>query len=332
MKTNALALYLSATCLSVGLCAVSSLAQAQYPNKPIRVITQFTPGGPGDVLTRAVTQAATGSLGQPFVVENRPGAEGLIAIEQCKNAPADGYNLCGADSFAVSLLPVISTNMQFDPLKELAPVVHMGFLSSMVMVTPNVPVNSLQELLDLAKQKPGAITFGSWGPASSPHMYMEWLKRERGISFLEVPYKSAPFAWQGLQGGEVQVAVFATGPAVGAMKAGKVKALALINPARSSVVPNVPTLAEAGLPVNVLTWFGLFAPAATPRDVIQRVNAEAVKTFFGVPAMVEKYLTQQAYSNAAPVGGSPEAFAAFLKQDRENNASLAKITGVKLDH
>jgi tripartite-type tricarboxylate transporter receptor subunit TctC len=319
----------AAACLA--LASFALFAQS-YPTKPIRIITQFTPGGPGDTLTRAMTQAVTPSIGQTFVIENRPGAEGLIAIEQCKNAPADGYNLCAADSFAVSLLPVISTNMQFDPLKELAPIVHMGFLSSLVMVAPSVPANTLQELLDLAKQKPNSVTFGSWGPASSPHMYMEWLKRERGITFLEVPYKSAPFAWQGLQGNEVQVAVFATGPAIGMIKAGKVKPLALINPARSSVVPNVPTLREAGLPVDVLTWFGLFAPANTSREVIQRLNAETVKTFFAVPAMVEKYLVQQAFSNAPPVGGTPEQFAAFLKQDRSNNASLAKITGVKLDH
>jgi tripartite-type tricarboxylate transporter receptor subunit TctC len=331
MKAVRFAAAAAGLALTAGAFTADVLAQA-YPSRPIRVITQFTPGGPGDVLTRAVAQATTPSIGQPFVVENRPGAEGLIALEQCRNAPADGYNLCAADSFAVSLLPVISTNMQFDPLKELAPIVHMGFLSSLLMASPTLPVNTLQELLDLAKQKPGAITFGSWGPASSPHMYMEWLKKERGINFLEVPYKAAPFAWQGFQGGEVQVAVFATGPAMGQLKAGKLKALALINPARSSVVPSVPTLREAGMPVDVLTWFGLFTPTATPREIIQRVNAETVKSFFGVPALVEKYLTQQAFSNAAPVGGSAEAFAAFLKQDRDNNANLARVTGVKLDH
>lgn len=321
------------TKLAVLGCALWAMgAQAQYPNKPIRIVSQFTPGGPGDVLTRAVTQMVSPAIGQPFVIESRPGAEGLIAAEQCRNSTPDGYNLCAADSFTVSLLPVISSNMKFDPLKDMAPVIHMGFLSSLILVHPSVSANTLQELLDLAKANPGKITWGSWGPASSPYMYMEWLKRERGISFLDVPYKSAPFAYQGLQAGEVQVAVFATGPSIGVVKAGKAKALALVNPARSPIVPNIPTLSEAGLPVTVLTWFGLFAPTGTPREMIQRVNAESVKAFFGNAAMVEKYLTQQAFSTAAPTGGTPEAFAAFLKEDRENNAKLAKQTGIKLDH
>ena len=295
-------------------------------------MSQFTPGGPGDVLTRAMTQVVTQSIGQPFVVESRPGAEGLIAAEQCRTSTPDGYTLCAADSFAVSLLPVISSNLKFDPLKEMTPIVHMGFLSSLILVHPSVPSNSLEELFALAKTKPGSVTWGSWGPASSPHIYMEWLKKERGISFLEVPYKSAPFAWQGMQAGEVQVAVFATGPSVGVVKAGKAKALALVNPARSSVVPNVPTLREAGMPVDVLTWFGLFSPNGTPREMIQRINAEAVKGFFGNTALTDKYLTSQGFSTAAPTGGSPEAFATFLREDRESNARLVKLTGVSVDH
>lgn len=315
------------------LLGAVSHAQAQsWPSKPVRVVTQFTPGGPGDVMTRAVTQAIQSGVGQSIVIENRPGAEGLIAAEQCVKATADGYTICAHDSFTISLLPVISPNMSFDPLKEMAPLVHMGFLGSALLVSNSVPANTLAELFELAKQKPNGISWGSWGPASSPHMYMEWLKRERGIQFLNVPYKSAPFAFQGLQGGEINVAVFALGPSVGLVKAGKFKAVAQVNPARSSLLPNVPTLREAGLPVDVLTWFGLFAPRGTPADVVQRVNAEAQKNFFGNPATVEKFLTSQGYSTAAPTGGTPAAFAAFLKEDRETNAQLAKITGVKLDH
>ena len=330
MKNQAFATIAMAGALT--LCHPAVAISQGYPVKPIRIISQFTPGGPGDVLTRAITQVITPSLGQAFIVESRPGAEGLIAAEQCRLATPDGYNLCAADSFTVSLLPVISSNMKFDPLKDMAPIVHFGFLSSLIVAQPSVPANTLEELFALAKAKPGAVTWGSWGPASSPHIYMEWLKKERGISFLEVPYKSAPFAWQGLQSGEIQVAVFATGPAAGVVRAGKAKALALVNPARSSVVPNVPTLQEAGLPVNVLTWFALFAPNGTPRDVIQRINAESVKGFFSNAGLVDKYLISQGYSSASPTGGTPEAFAEFLKQDRESNERLAKLTGIRFDH
>ncbi|MFM9969682.1 MAG: Bug family tripartite tricarboxylate transporter substrate binding protein [Burkholderiales bacterium] len=327
MRIHALAFM---TMLAAGIA--DKIDAQTYPSKPIRVVSQFTPGGPGDVLTRAITQIVTQSLGQPFVIESRPGAEGLIAAEQCRTSTPDGYNLCAADSFTVSLLPVISNNMKFDPLKEMSPIVHFGFLSSLLLVHPTVAANTLEELFAQVKAKPGSITWGSWGPASSPHIYMEWLKKERGINFLEVPYKSAPFAWQGLQAGEIQVAIFASGPSRGVVNAGKAKALALVNPARSTFVPNIPTLREAGLPVDVLTWFALFAPNGTPRDMIQRINAEAVKGFFSNAALVEKFLTSQGYSTAAPTGGTPETFAAFLRQDRESNEKLAKLTGVRVDH
>jgi tripartite-type tricarboxylate transporter receptor subunit TctC len=319
--------------LVIAALAASSLANAQgWPTKPIRIVSQFTPGGPGDVLTRSIIQPLSQALGQPFVIEARPGAEGLIAAEACVKSAPDGYNLCVADSFAVSLLPVISPNMQFDMIKETLPIIHFGFLGSLLLVQNSVPANTLQELFELARQKPGTITWASWGPASSPYLYMEWLKRERGVSFLNVPYKAAPFGFQAIQAGEVQVAVFAAGPANAVVRAGKLKALAQTTPSRSTMLPGIPTLREAGLPVDVLTWFGMFAPAGTPRDVIQRANAETQKSFFGNQALVEKYLLTQGFGTSAPTGGSPEAFAAFLKQDRDSNVELARITGVKLDH
>jgi tripartite-type tricarboxylate transporter receptor subunit TctC len=161
---------------------------------------------------------------------------------------------------------------------------------------------------------------------------MEWLRKERGVHFLNVPYKSAPFAYQGLQGGEVQVAVFATGPSLANVKAGKMKALAIVSPSRSPRLPDVPTLDEAGLPVRISTWFGLFGPAGIPRDVVQRVNAEVVKGFYGNAALKDKFLLSQGYDLSSPAGGTTEAFAAFLKEDREAQAEVVRVTGAKLDH
>jgi tripartite-type tricarboxylate transporter receptor subunit TctC len=160
---------------------------------------------------------------------------------------------------------------------------------------------------------------------------MEWLKKERGISFLAVPYKSAPAGWQGLQGGEVNVAIFATAFAASQVRSGKVKALANINPSRSKILTDVPTHREAGLDVDIWTWFGMFAPGGTPADVIRRVNATIAKDFFGNPAAKEKFLVSQDYDLSPPSGGTPEQFAAFLKTDRANMARLAAITGVKAE-
>jgi tripartite-type tricarboxylate transporter receptor subunit TctC len=321
------------TALAVlALAAGSALAQAPYPSKPVRVITQFTPGGPGDVLTRGVTQVIGQSMGQPFVIENRPGAEGLIAAEACVKSAPDGYTLCSADSFTVSMAPALHTKLAYDPGRDLAPIVHFGFLTSFVLTQPSLGVNSLKELFELARTKPNSVTWGSWGPASSPHLYMEWLKKERGIGFLNVPYKSAPFAYQGLQAGEIQVAVFATGPSLAHVKSGKLKAIALVSPSRSARMPDVPTLEEAGLPVKISTWFGLFAPAGAPRDAIQRVNAEVVKGFYGNAALKDKFLVAQGYDLSSPAGGTPEAFAAFLREDREAQAHVVKVTGARVDH
>jgi tripartite-type tricarboxylate transporter receptor subunit TctC len=311
---------------------VASAAHAQaWPAKAVRVITQFTAGGPGDVLTRGSTDVLSRALGQPFLVDNRPGAEGIIAGEACAKSAPDGYTLCASDSFAVSINPVLRLKMPYDPLRDNVPIILWGFLPSAIFVQPSLGVGSLRELFELARAKPGAITFASWGPSSSANLYMEWLRKEKGISFLNVPYKSAPAGWQGLQGGEVNVAIFATAFSVAQVRAGKVKALANINPARSKVLPEVPTHREAGLDMDIWTWFGMFAPAGTPAEVIRRVNATLVADFFGNPALKEKFLVSQDYDLSPPAGGTPEQFAAFLKADRENMARLAAITGVKAE-
>jgi tripartite-type tricarboxylate transporter receptor subunit TctC len=272
------------------------------------------------------------SMGQTFVIENRPGAEGLIAAEACVKSVPDGYTLCSADSFTVSMAPSLHTRLAYDPGRDLAPIVHFGFLTSFVLAQPSLGVSSMKELFELARAKPNTVSWGSWGPASSPHLYMEWLKKERGVQFLNVPYKSAPFAYQGLNGGEIQVAVFATGPAMANVKSGKLKALAIVSPSRSPRMPDLPTLTEAGLPVRISTWFGLFAPAGAPREAIQRVNSEVVKNFYGNAQLKDKFLLAQGYDLSPPAGGTPEAFAAFLKKDREDQAEVVRITGAKADH
>ena len=189
----------------------------------------------------------------------------------------------------------------------------------------------MRELFDLVKAKPGTIAWGSFGLASSSHLYIELLKNTRGLNFLNVPYKGAVPAWKGLVAGEVQVAIFAARPAVPMVKAGKVKALAINTDARSPRMPDVPTFRESGMDVALVTWFGIMAPAATPKEVVQRLNAEVSKGLFNDPAAREKYLTAPGIDVLAPAGGSPQAFAEFLKRDLDMYSRAVKAARVKIE-
>ena len=324
---STLALLASIACAFVSLCA-----QAQtYPNRPVRIIAALTSGGPGDVATRGASQVLGQVMGQPFVVENRPGADGIIGGEACVKAAPDGHTLCTLDSFGVSLNPVIRAKMPYDTARDLTPVVHLGFLPAGIIVNASVPANSLRELLELAKTKPGAITWGSFGLASSSNLYMEWLKNVRGIAFLNVPYKGASQAWQAVLAGEVQVAVFATGPAVPQMSAGKVKVLAVNTEARFPRLPNVPTFRESGMELAIVTWFGMLAPAGTPREILLRLNSEISKEFINNAALKEKYLSAAGIEVFAPTGGSIEAFNEFLKREQAMYVGAVKAAGVSIE-
>jgi tripartite-type tricarboxylate transporter receptor subunit TctC len=316
------------------LLAVSALAPAEltaqaFPAKPARILVGTPAGGPGDVIGRAAAQVLGAALSQPFVVENRVGADGMIAGEACARAAPDAYTLCLADSFAVSLNPVMRADMQYDPARDLTPVAHFGFLGAAIFASPSLPASSMRELFELARAKPGSISWGSFGLASSSRLYIEWLKK-RGIVFYDVPYKAASQAWQALLAGEVQLAVFAAGAGAPFMKSGKVKALAINTPRRSAHMPNVPTFEEAGMEVNILTWFALFAPASTPREIVERLNA-ALAPLVRDAALRDKYLTPLGIEIDAPAGASPKAIAAFVARERERYAAIVKVTGVKAE-
>jgi tripartite-type tricarboxylate transporter receptor subunit TctC len=209
-------------------------------------------------------------------------------------------------------------------------VVHYGFLSAGLHVLPSLPVNSLPELLELAKAKPNSIAWASFGPASAPNFFIEYLKSARGIQFLNVPYKGASFAWQGLLAGDVQVAYFAVGPAASAAKAGKIKTLAVMLGKRVPQMPNVPSYKESGVDLPlVVTWFALCAPAATPKSIVQRLNAEVSKRLIANDALRAKFMTASGLEVDTPSGESPEAFAQFTAAEQEKYAKLAKIAGVR---
>ncbi len=304
-------------------------AAQTYPVKPVRILSPWAAGGPGDLVTRGAAQELASALGQPFVVETRVGADGMIAAEAGTKTAPDGYILTGCDQQILAINPAVHANMPYQ-IRDLAPVIHYGFLASGLHVSPSLPVNSLPELLDLAKAKPDSIAWGSFGPASASHFWIEWLKNARGIRFLNVPYKGASFAWQGLLAGDVQVAYYAVGPASSAAKAGKIRPIAIMLGKRVPQMPDVPSYTESvpDLPL-VVTWFGLCAPAATPKAIVQRLNSEVAKRLLANEALRVKYMTSQGLAMDTPSGESPEAFAQFALAEQEKYAKLAKIAGVQ---
>lgn len=320
--------------LSALFMALSALpaAHAQgYPSRPVRIISGVAAGGPGDVATRGAAQVLSQVLGQPFVVENRLGAEGMIAGEACARSAPDGYTFCMFDGYQLALNPVVRVKMSYDPVRELTPVMHLGFAAGAIIAHPSVPANSLSELFDLARARPGSIAWGSSGLASPSNLYIEWLKNAKGILFHNIPYKSALQAMQAVLAGEIQVTSYIAAQVAPQVRAGKLKALAVPTSERSPHLPEVPTFKEAGMDVALVTWFGFMAPTGTPREIVQRVNAEIAKEMFNNAPMREKYLTKPGTQVLPPAGGTPEAFAEFLAAQRDMYSGVVKITGVRIE-
>jgi tripartite-type tricarboxylate transporter receptor subunit TctC len=309
----------------------SAMAQA-WPNKAVRLIVSSAPGGPGDLVARGFAQAMSNALGQPFVVENRVGADGLIAGEACARATPDGYTLCSLDGFVVVTNPAVRAKMPFDTAKDIDPVVHLGMLAATIGAHPSVPAKNFAELIDYAKGNPNKITWASYGASSSAMLYMGWLSNVRDVHFFNVPYKSAAPAFQAVVAGESQLVVYSMGLTLQQIKAGKMKALAINTPSRHPAMPDVPTMAESGLDVAVVTWFGVFAPAGTPKDIIRRVNSETPKAYFGDVALREKFLTATGIVwNHAPAGVPPEQFSEFLAKERKMYLDLVRIAKIKVE-
>ncbi|MFM9970595.1 MAG: Bug family tripartite tricarboxylate transporter substrate binding protein [Burkholderiales bacterium] len=313
------------------LMLIATCAEAQtYPAKPVRIFSPWAAGGPGDVVTRGAAQELAAALGQPYVVETRVGADGMIVAEAGSKTAPDGYNLTGCDQQIMAINPFVHASRPYE-IKDLAAVVHYGFLASAIHISPTLPAKTLPELLELARKKPGSISWGSFGAASASNFYIEWLKNSRGIDFLNVPYKGASFAWQGLLAGDVQVAFFAVGPSAAVNKAGKIRSLAVMLGKRVPQMPDVPSYTEhPGLDFPlVVTWFGLCAQAATPRTIVQRLNNEVSKRLLANEGLRAKFMTSQGLEMESPSGESPETFEKFLVAEQDKYARLAKLAGIK---
>lgn len=323
--------FIALSVIVAGLFAPAVASAQTYPSKPVRLLFGNPPGGPGEVVARGTAEVLSRGLGQPFVVESRAGADGMIAGEACGRSSPDGHTLCMSDSLSVALNPVIRTKMSYDPLHDLVPVVHLGYLGVAVLVHPSVPAGSLRELFDLVKARPGSISWGSSGLASSANLYIEWLKNAKGILFYNVPYKGASQAWQAMLAGEVQVAYFSAALAAPSVRAGRARALFVTTEHRSSQLPEVPTYKEAGMDISIGTWFGLFAPAGIPSEIVQRLNTEVANGLINNASAREKFLGRFGIETEAPAGAPPEIFAAYVKTERDRYANIVRVTGVKVE-
>lgn len=311
-----------------GVLVTAGAHAQQYPSKPVRLTTYATPGGGYDRLLRVLADELGKAWGQPVIVENRPGAGGIIQAEACAKAAPDGYTICQFDRGQVSMLPHLYKKLPFDPAKDFTPVTNLAYLASVLAVGPGVPADSVSQLVALAKAKPGALNYGSIGIGTPPQMVVEWINKYYGMNLVHVPYKSAPTLVQALVADEIQVAYFGLINLLGLIRDGKVKALAVSSQQRNPLVPNVPTFAEAGLAgLDGKNWVGLFVPAGTPREIVNKIHLDVVRVL-AVPEFRERIMVSQGWE---PILDTPDAFAQQLKSDREVAGALVKISGAQLD-
>jgi tripartite-type tricarboxylate transporter receptor subunit TctC len=292
------------------------MAGAQgYPAKPLRVLVASVAGGPPDLIMRGFSEPLRQEFGQPIVIENQPAGDGIVAAQMMTRGAADGYTLLMASAGPMTVNPVLQKNLPYDAAKDFAPAVMIAQFNSVFVVNANVPVNSLRELIALAKSKPGAVTFGTAGTPTTSNLYAEWFRHTQGVDFYNVPYKSNPQALQAVVANEVQATVFAAGAAVAQARAGKAKVLAIIADKRVAGYPDLPTVREEGLDLVIRNWYGLFFKAGTAKDVVDRWNRAVSKVTLD-PAFQEKILFSNGMERAAPSGEPAEVFAQFLARDR----------------
>ena len=307
--------------------AASATAQAQsWPSKPLRIVVGFPPGASADVAARLVAAKMSESLGQSVLIENKPGAGSNIATESVVRAPADGYTLL-LGTIANTINASLSKNLPFDFGRDLAPVASLASLPNLLVVTPSLGVATVQELVAAAKRKPGEILYGSSGNGTGPHLSGELFNLMAGVKLTHVPYKGSPQAMTDLLGGRVQAMFAPASTALPHIKAGTLKVLAVSSAKRTGSSPELPTIAESGLPgFETSVWFGLLAPTGTPRDIIERLNREANRALAD-PAVK----TQFAAQGIDGMGGTAEQFAAYIKDETAKWARVVQASGAKID-
>ena len=319
---------LRAVILAILLAVVASASDAQtYPAKPIRIVVPYPPGGTSDILARSLGQKLTEALGQPIVVENKPGANGNLGAEFVARSAPDGYTLLLADIGALVISPSLYPSLGFDPAKDFAPVTMVAYSPHILVVNPSIPVATVKELIALAASKPGKLNFAISGVGGAPHLAGVDFGLRTGIRWEYIPYKGGAQAIADVAGGQADVTLngmLATYPLV---QAGRLKLIAVSSANRMSAIPNVPTIAESGVPgFETGSWQGVVAPAATPRDIVARLNT-TITGILATPEMRESLGKQGAEVRT----NTPDDFAAFIRNEKAKWAKVVKDANVKVE-
>jgi tripartite-type tricarboxylate transporter receptor subunit TctC len=318
-----------AALLLVALLAAALPAVAQeWPAKPVRIVVAYPPGGGIDILGRQLAEKLTAAWKQPVIVENRPGANTIVATEAVAKSAADGYTALLTSDATFSINPHLYAKLPFDTQKDFLPVTMLVLLQQLLVAHPSLPAGTLPELIALAKKKPGSINYASYGSGSQPHLSGEMLKYKAGIDLVHVPYKGISLAVPAVMAGEVQLTFAGIASSMAPLKSGRIKALAIGGAKRSPLLPDVPTFAELGYPeVETHAWFGLFVPAGSPKEAVSRIYADT-KRILDEPEFRQKQLVDKGYE---VVGSAPDAFAGFIEIDRANRGRAVKISGAKAE-
>lgn len=325
---------LSRTVVFGGLVAVMLCAQATsvaqtasaFPNQPIRMVVPYPPGGPTDITARVVAAEMSKTIGQNIVIDNRPGASGMIGSEMVTKSTPDGYTLLANASIHV-INPSVYPDMRFDAIKDFVPITQLAQVPLVLVVPANSPIKSVKDLVEYAKANPGKVNFGSAGSASAQHLAGESFKIAAGIQMQHIPYKGSAPALTDLAGGQLQLMFDSMPSATPMINSGKLRAIAVTTTTRAKARPDLPTIAESGFPgFDISTWYAYWAPKGTPADVVEKLAASAAQALKN-PEVIAKYEAM----GAEPVGSTPAQFAAYVKSEAKKWNDIVKKSGAKLD-
>lgn len=319
--------WLAAAVAATAALTLPALTLAQtFPAKPVKIVVPYPPGGTNDIVVRLLAQKLGDSMGQPFVVENKPGASGNLGAEQVARAAPDGYTLLLVTT-GHSIHPSLYKNLRYNIKTDLTPVSELTRGPMLVMVTPSLPYKTVQDVIAAAKAKPGSINFGSAGNGSSTHLAIELLSSMAGVKMTHIPYSGSAPAMADVMAGNAQLVMDLMFSALPQVNGGKLRAIAITGAKRSPLLPNVPTVAESGVPgFETLAWNGLMAPSSTPKPIIDKLNAEIHKAL-DAPEMKERLRAQ----GFEPSPGTPEQFGALIRSEIDRWAKVVKTSGAKVE-
>ncbi|MES2562028.1 MAG: tripartite tricarboxylate transporter substrate binding protein [Pseudomonadota bacterium] len=311
---------------ALALFTATAAAQS-WPTRSIRLISPFAPGGGADITARAIAPRLSAALGQQVVVDNRGGAGGMVGVDLGAKAPPDGYTIVLATIGNIAVAPSLYSKMPYDPQKDLSPIGQAANALNVLVVHPSLPAKSVKELIAVAKQNPGQLNYGSSGPGATDHLAGEVFNTLAGVKMIHIPYKGGAPAMLELVGGQVQLVFSTVSTAIGSIQGNKVRALAMTGNQRFERMPNLPTIAEAGLKgFEVNNWYGLYAPAGTPKEIIARLNTEIVKAL-AMPDVKTRLLD----AGIIATSSSPDALATYALAETKKWAKVVKDANIKVD-